>query len=175
MCDVIIYHAENRFRFAGHLNAATIFSPEKFLKYRWKFPEEILKMFCMNYSFFNVKWLSFVFSTIYTRGECFLFSLPFINLFNFILQNNNKFTFSKSSKLLKVLTTVSMTTAKSERCFSTSKRTKTFLRNTMGQERCLALLMISTERDVIMSTTDFNQKVIEKFAAAKVRRTDFLF
>jgi hypothetical protein len=56
--------------------------------------------------------------------------------FNFLLPNMNlSETFSEAVKLLNILCTLPMTTVESERCFSTLKRIKTFLRNTMGQSR----------------------------------------
>lgn len=174
VCDVIICHAKDRFRFTGHLIAASLFSSEKFSQYRSKFPEENLKTVCQTYSFLNLKQLRFELSTIYSTDEFSSFS-GVVSLYNFIVQNNIESTFSESSKLLKVLMTIPMTTAEAERCFSTLKRIKTFLRNTMGQERLSALAMLSIERDLIMSIPDFNQKVIDKFAAAKDRRVDFLF
>lgn len=45
----------------------------------------------------------------------------------------------------------------------------------MSQEKLSALAMLSKERDLIESIPDFNQRVIDKFAAAKDRRMDFLF
>jgi hypothetical protein len=73
-------------------------------------------------------------------------------------------------KLLKIIITIPMSTAESKRCFSTLKRIKTFLRNTMHQERLLALAMLSIERNIVMNITDFNNKVIEQFANSKERR-----
>lgn len=52
---------------------------------------------------------------------------------------------------------------------------KTFLRNTMAQERLNALAMLSMEKRLVLEMTDFNQRVIEKFAAQKERRAKFLF
>ena len=68
-----------------------------------------------------------------------------------------------------------MTTAESERCFSTLKRIKTFLRNTMAQDRLNALAMLSMEKNLIQNIPDFNTKVIEKFATQKDRRAKFMY
>ena len=77
-------------------------------------------------------------------------------------------TFSVTVSLLNILTTP-MTTAEAERCFSTLKRIKTFLRNSMGQERLNALAMLSMERELVLNMRDFNEKVIDRFAALKER------
>ncbi|CAH0547102.1 unnamed protein product [Brassicogethes aeneus] len=57
--------------------------------------------------------------------------------------------FSESLKLLKILITIPMASAEAERCFSTLKRIKNFLRTSMSQERLSALAMLSKERDLI--------------------------
>lgn len=98
-----------------------------------------------------------------------------LGLLDFISENNLCDTLSECFKLLSVLVTIPMSTSEAERCFSTLKRIKTFLRNTISQERLSALAMLSIERDFILSIPDFNQKVIEKFASTKERRMDFLY
>ena len=82
-------------------------------------------------------------------------------------------TFSETVSLLNILITTPMTTAEAERCFSTLKRMKTFLRNSMGQERQNALAMLSMERELVLNMRDFNEKVIDRFAALKERRAKF--
>jgi cysteinyl-tRNA synthetase len=78
-------------------------------------------------------------------------------------------------KLLKIIITISMSTAESERCFSTLKRIKTFLRNTMHQDRLSTLAMLTIEKNFVMNITDFNNKVIERFVNSKERRIDFIY
>ena len=78
-------------------------------------------------------------------------------------------TFSETVSLLNILITTPMTTAEAERCFSTLKIIKTFLRNSMGQERLNALAMLSMERELVLNMRDFNEKVIDRFAALKER------
>ena len=84
-------------------------------------------------------------------------------------------TFSETVALLNILITTPMTTAEAERCFSTLKRIKTFLRNTMGQERLNALGMLSMERELVRNMPDFNERVIDRFACLKERRAKFQY
>ena len=84
-------------------------------------------------------------------------------------------TFSETVSLLNILITTPMTTAEAERCFSTLKRIKTFLRNSMGQERLNALAMLSMERELVLNMRDFNEKVIYRFAALKERLAKFQY
>ena len=68
-----------------------------------------------------------------------------------------------------------MTSAEPERCFSTLKRIKTFLRSTMTTDRLSALAMISIGKDLISETKNFNDLVIDYFASSKNRRMDLVF
>lgn len=96
-------------------------------------------------------------------------------LYQFFMENNLQSTFTETVSLLRILITTPMTTAESERCFFTLKRIKTFLRNTMSQDRLNALAMLSMEKKLVRDIPDFNKKVIERFATQKERRAKFLY
>nr|CAH7738483.1 unnamed protein product [Callosobruchus chinensis] len=98
-----------------------------------------------------------------------------MNLLSFILENNLNETFIETSKILKIIVTTPMTTAEAERTFSTLKRIKTFLRNTMLNDRLNALVMISINRNLVHQINNFDDKVMEKFISMKDRRADFNF
>ena len=174
ICDIIVQQAADRFQFTGHLSVAMLFVPDKFAEYHADFPENHLLAAYENYNFVDIKKLRTELTAIYEREE-FRKITGALSLFEFINGNNLNETFSECVKLLKVLLTIPMTTSEAERCFSTLKRIKTFQRNTMKQDRLSALAMLSVERDLIMQIPDFNQRVIDKFAASKDRRMDFLF
>lgn len=97
-----------------------------------------------------------------------------VDFLQFFMDNNLLELFSETTTLLKIITTP-MTTAEAERCFSTLKRVKTFLRNTMTQERLNALAILSMERRIVTEMTDFNLKVTEKFSNLKDRRAKFIY
>ena len=84
-------------------------------------------------------------------------------------------TFSELVKLLKIIMTTPMNTAEPERCFSTLKRLKTFLRHSMTNDRLNALAIMSIKRDFMHEISNFDAKVLETFVALKNRRIDFLF
>lgn len=174
VCDVIISQAKQRFSFTGHLIAASLFLPDMFSQYSSKFPEETLRTVCTVYPFFNKTKLRHELSSIYCAEE-FRSLSGTVSLCEFIVRNNLEKSFSECSKLLKLVITIPMTSVEAERCFSTLKRIKTFLRNTMSQERLSALAMLSIEKNLVMDIPDFNQRVIDKFAQKKERRMDFLF
>lgn len=175
VCDIIICQAKERFSFTGHLVAAGLFFSENFHRYSTSFPVEKFEETIKVYPFFNVPKLQTELTIIYETQE-FRSISGIVQLYDCISHNSDLCeTFSETIKLLKILITIPMASAEAERCFSTLKRIKNFLRNTMSQERLSALAMLSKERDLIESIPDFNQRVIEKFASAKDRRMDFLF
>ena len=96
-------------------------------------------------------------------------------LYQLLMSYNLQDTFSETVALLNIIITTPMTTSEAERCFSTLKRIKTFLRNSMGQERLNALAMLSMERKLVLSMPDFNERVIDCFAALKERRSQFQY
>ena len=114
--------------------------------------------------------LSLIYSKVEFRACC-----GAVDLFQLFMENNLEDVFSETVTLLKILITTPMTTAEAERCFSTLKRVKTFLRNTMTQERLNALAMLSMEKRLVCEMTDFNQKVFEQFAGLKEKRAKFMF
>ena len=67
------------------------------------------------------------------------------------------------------------TMAEPERCFSTLKRIKTFLRNTMTEDKLSALVMLAIEKKLMNNIKDFNHRVIDKFAQLKNRQMEFLY
>src|SRR5215469_2661102 len=174
VCDNIICQIKERFKFTGHLIAATLFQHKKFVDYDTKFPDTYLKETCISYPFLSIKKLQTELNVLYNTKNFQEMSGRALAFLDFITENNLEDTFSECAKILKVLITIPMTTSEAERCFSTLKRIKTFLRNTMDQERLSALAMLSIEKDFITKIADFNNKVIEKFALAKERRMDFL-
>lgn len=174
VCDVIITQAKERFTFTGHLAAASLFICDNFQTFNSKFPEEIFKIVSKEYPILDSKKLRSEVCTLYSAEE-FRKTSGAVSLLAFIKENKLQDTFSECTKLLEILVTIPMTTAEAERCFSTLKRIKTFLRNSMSQDRLSALAMLSIEKDLIMDIPDFNQKVIDKFAQNKERRMDFLF
>lgn len=176
-CDIIMRQVKDRFTFTGHLLAATLFFAENFQEYREKFPEENFKATMKAYPFFDRNKLRTELTVIYEMDELTpVSSAGLLALHNFISENHALGeTLSEILKLLKILITIPMTSAEAERCFSTLKHIKTFLQNTMAQEKLSALIMLSKERDFIGDIPDFNQRVIEKFAMDKNCRMDFLF
>ena len=174
VCDTIICHAKDRFAFTGHLTASNLFVSDYFAKYEKQFPHALLQQSCETYPFLDKDKLKTELEVLYMR-EDFRNVTGAVPLLQFIIENNLQVTLSECFKLLKIVVTIPMTTSEAERCFSTMKRVKTFLRSTMSQERLTALAMLSIEKDFVSSVVGFNESVIDKFATLKDRRMDFSY
>lgn len=174
VCDVILLQCRERFSFTNHLEASKLLLVNNFPVYTKDFPSNALAQAVAAYPMLEKDKLRTELTVLYTRKDLCK-SENLIDLLEMMNDNHLQSTFSDTVKLLKILITTPMTTAEAERCFSTLKRIKTFLRSTMANERLSALAMISIENIMITEMKDFNEQVINHFATSKSRRTDFIF
>lgn len=174
VCDMITNSISDRFQFSGHLCASKLFFVEKFVQYSNKFPESDFQTTLTLYPKLNGTKLRTELEVLYSREDlrCASGAAP---LLQFFYDNNMSLTFSECVLVLKIIVTIPMTTVETERSFSTLKRIKTFLRNSMGNERLNALAMLSIEKKMVHSIPDFNKRVIEKFASSKNRRMELIY
>lgn len=174
VCDIIIFQSIERFSYRGHLEAASLLSPENFLTYSKTFPKALLDSVVGFYAMVSKEKLKTELEVIYMRDD-FKNIVGALNLLSFMTDNNLDDTYSEVIKLLKIIITTPMSTAESERCFSTLKRILTFLRNTMNEGRLNALAMMSINKNFVHSIDNFDEKVIEHFVTVKSRRLDFTY
>jgi hypothetical protein len=174
VCDRITVEARARFQCTNHLDTSKLLDSVNFAEYSKKFPDNILDLAVESYPILNKNRLRTELSVLYERSD-FRNVDAAIPLLQLICCNNLQDTFSEITTLLRIIVTIPMTTAEPERCFSSLKRIKTFLRNTMNEDRLTALAMLSIEKTLVSSINDFNTKVIEKFASKKNRRIDLNF
>ncbi|KAJ8883982.1 hypothetical protein PR048_015838, partial [Dryococelus australis] len=93
-----------------------------------------------------------------------------VSLLQFVVENNLKTTFTKTNNLLLNISTVPMTTPQAERCFSTLKRIKTFLRSTMSKDRLSTSAMLSIEKYMVNKIPNSNDRVIDLFSSKKKKK-----
>ncbi|XP_048085448.1 zinc finger MYM-type protein 1-like [Alosa alosa] len=172
--DAIMRHTKERFHFTAHLVSSSLLQADKFPFYKTTFPEDALNSTLRAYPMLNGNKLKAELSVIYSKEE-FIACCGAVDLFQLFMENFLEEVFSETVTLLKILITMPMTTPEPERCFLKSKRIQTFLRNTTTQERLNALAMLSVENRLVTEMIDFNQKVIEKFAAQNERKAQFMF
>lgn len=174
VCDIIINCAKDRFEFKGHQLAASLFFSEQFAEYCGNFPDDKLQLACSAYPDLDKERVKTELSVIYSRPDCRAIkgAIPFLK---FLIENNLSNPFQETKKLLEILITIPMSTAEAERSFSTLKRIKTFLRNSMIEDRLVALSMLSMEKKLISEAPNFNERVIEIFATKKTRRVELIY
>jgi hypothetical protein len=108
-------------------------------------------------------------------GKNFVQVSGVLNLHKIIMSSGLQNSLAEVYCLLKIILRTPMTTAERERCFSTMKRIKAFLRSAMSEERPSALAMLSAEKNLLESSSNSNEKVIEAFVLRKERRNDFTY
>ena len=155
-----------------------MFQTENYEHYRKRRPTEDIDNFCDAFPMVEKAALRTELSTFYSRPEFsqnnLLSGSGCLKTLNFLISYGLDTTaFKEITKALKILVTLPMTTSETERCFSTLKLIKSFLRNSMGEDRLAALGMLSIEKDMVKEIPDFNGKVIDKFASDKHRRMEF--
>uniref|UniRef100_A0A2S2PAB6 Zinc finger MYM-type protein 1 n=1 Tax=Schizaphis graminum TaxID=13262 RepID=A0A2S2PAB6_SCHGA len=96
--------------------------------------------------------------------------LPPHKLLDLIIKNNLQEMYSQFTKLCQLVLTISATTASSERSMSTLKRIKSFLRNTMTNERLTNLSSLAIEKNllgIMAKDPTFVESIIDDFAKKK--------
>ena len=174
VCDTICMDISERYAFTKQLIAAKLFNKDNFGDYKKEIPIDDVNAATEAYPMIEKEQLIKELQVFYNRDDMHNYE-KLTELLNFIIENNLESVFEEMVKLLKILITIPMTTSEAERCHSTLKRIKSFLRTTMNQDRLTALAMISIEKKLISSMPDFNEKVIDVFAQIKNRRMDFIY
>lgn len=90
----------------------------------------------------------------------------------------NKNIFKETYKLFCLILTIPSTSVSVERSFSCLKRVKTYLRNTMTEERLSNLSTISIEKELLtelINTQPFYEDIINNFASLKDRRIALIY
>src|SRR5688572_11020292 len=100
------------------------------------------------------------------------FKLPLSprNLLQEIVTQNLVDLFPNVFISLRIFMALPISAADAERSFNNQKRTKNYLRSTMGQQRLNGLAMLSINSDRPIARTLNYQSIIDKFVALKMRR-----
>lgn len=79
-----------------------------------------------------------------------------------LLKHCTEIDYPNIYKLLTIVATIPITTATPERSFSTLRRLKTYLRNTMGENRLNGLALLNIHREIVVTTDEILDKLSEK-------------
>ncbi|XP_018320022.1 uncharacterized protein LOC108733383 isoform X2 [Agrilus planipennis] len=172
VCDVILTQLKSIFAFTDHLSLSNLLAKDNFNSYKVDFPESDFQTTVQCYNFFDTGKLRSELNILYKRED--MGSMEGVSaLLNFLKENELNDAFSEVYKLCNIIATIPMATVENDRCFSTLKRVKTFLRNTVIQDRLTALTMLSVEKKMVKQIRDFNNKVFNIFVNANGRQADF--
>lgn len=174
VCDCIIVDIVDRYSSTKHLEASKLFEKKCFPIFKDKHPTKEIALTVEAYPMVDKEKLDAELKVFYCRSDIHEYS-KLKDLLKFILENNLSEVFSEIMKLVKILLTIPMTTSEAERCFSTLKRIKTFLRSTMSSERLNALAVLSMEKHFLHCHPELKEKIINRFASIKTRKMDFNF
>ena len=173
-CNTITEEVKENFGSLNIFRSFFIVNPAELELYRNSFPDNYVKEIASNYTMLNKDKLKCELSVLFANDN-FSGISNISKLIKFINENGLDEIFSEVSKLLKIVLVTPILTADSERSFSTMKRIKTFLRNTMLQDRLNGLACLSIHKKYISKIRDYNNKVINIFAQMKDRRADYLY
>jgi hAT family C-terminal dimerisation region len=172
--DVLISNLTDRLLEQEYSKSFEIINVQHFKNNRGNFPQHESDVFTKIYDFINKERLKNELKIMYTSHE-FQHINKLTSLLKFFIDNNLKDTFKETITVIQLVLTAPIASAEAERCFSTLKRIKTFLRNTMGENRLNSLAVLSMEWDFINKIPNFNEKVMDLFAKIKNRRAEYIF
>lgn len=164
-----------RFEDYPRLLFVELLNEKKFTEYVKDFPNLKVDALLKHYQFFNHEQLKNELSNIYSDDKK---HLPPHALLQYLIMNELDSVYEEVTKLLHLLLTLPATTASSERSMSTLKRVKTYLRNSMSDNRlsCLSILAIEKKLLSEMSVNSaFLERVIDLFAEKKNRRIELIY
>ena len=161
VCGTIILECQERFKCTAHLKASKLLqlsNVSNFIKTE-HFSTLSLKNCVKAYPMFDQEKLRGELMLLYCWQDLYP-SYKLLDLLHSLSSDQlRQDVFPELIKLLKIVLTIPMTTAKPERCFSTLKRIKTFLQSTMDTDRLSALAMILIAADMTSEIKDFDKKL----------------
>ncbi|XP_076046726.1 zinc finger MYM-type protein 1-like [Oratosquilla oratoria] len=174
VCDCMCFDITDRYSFTKHLVAAKLFNKKSFPSFKKELPTKEIILTTEAYPMIDKEKLETELKVFYCRSDMHEYC-KLIELLKFILENELDEVLSEITKLIKILLTIPMTTLEPERCFSTLKRIKSFLRSTMNPEKLNAHAVLSVEKKFLNSHLEIKEKIINLFAQSETRKMDFIF
>nr|CAI5867685.1 unnamed protein product [Callosobruchus analis] len=152
-----------------------------FVNFRKQFPDDLLTNLVENHKLFEKEKIALKTElTIIYSDEQFLICSPQQILQ--ILTNDLKDVFPHATKLIMLICTLPIASASVERHFSCLKRIKTYLRNSINQDRLSDLALMSIEKSLLNNMTrtkveenEFYEKIINSFLFTKNRTLELIY
>lgn len=172
--DSLTVQLELRFKDFESLEFVELVNKSQFCEYKFTFPEKKFQQLLKAYPVFEREQLQNELTIIYADETKYLGPQE---LLKYIFENDLCEVYIQLTKLLRLILTLPVTTASSERNMSTLKRIKSYLRNSMENSRLSNLSTLSIEKSLLKSlakNSTFKDNVIDKFAVSKNRRLDLI-
>nr|XP_057944564.1 uncharacterized protein LOC131139212 [Doryrhamphus excisus] len=175
-CDSMIAQVEDRFSNSDYLIAAQLVDCSLFSKFSETFPSAQLNCAIKLWPAVlkNKEKLQSELSILYQHKQLYG-GKSTLSLLQTICDNSLLEILSETCTLLNLFLATPMGSPDSNRNLSTNERIMTFARNSTGKQRLNALCMLSIENQFIQGLTDFNIKVMEKFARSNHHHISFIF
>lgn len=176
--DTVCLEINTRFQDINKLTFVCLGDSTKFETYTKEFPNIALNSLSQAYP-------SLHFDTARLKNELsFIYADPqFKNcelekIITNLNDNDTKDIFKEAYKLFSLILTIPSTSCSVERSFSCLKRVKTYLRNSISQDRLNNLALISIEKELLHSLSEsvpLVEDIIDKFASLKERKLDLVY
>lgn len=172
-CDLIVDSVKSRFEAKDNLACFELVDPAEFKNFKNGFPKDISYSIKFYPSLDEEKLKNEV-RVLYDNEN--ITSIKTCNeLYTFLCENGLQTPFSESSRLLNISLTTPIVTSQPERRFSSLTKIQNYLANTRVEERSDGLAVLSIENDFIKKVTDFNERVILKFAEQRNTRSELIY
>ena len=156
-------------RITGSLLIYQFLHRENISLYKNSFPKSLVGSVKAAYPFINSKKIVSELTSFYPRVD-----IPDFNnckkLLSVLLAYDLDKIFEEITVFVKILNTISLTTCTGERCFSSLRRTKDSLRNTLNQNKLNSLAVLSCNKEITQEFPSFKDEVINHFINSKNRK-----
>lgn len=178
--DNIITQLEVRFSRCDELTFLKLGETKNFAQYDKEFPSDALTSLINTYGeHFNKEKLRTELETIFSfKHKDKFHSLRLNKLIKQMTNDDTKEILPEAFKLFTLIATIPASSSSVERSFSCLKRIKSYLRNTMTQDRLSALALVSVEKETLQKLErrpSWYDDVIDCFAKKKERRVNLLY
>lgn len=176
VCDTLTSQLSERFGKSKLVAAFTVVDPKKFTQHASIFPREQVNTLKESFPFLQRDGLENELKALYTNETFAEDKVGNVSsLHDHIIDIGLTSTFPEVLKVVRIVLTTPVSSAEPERCFSTLKRVKTYIRNSMGQDRLNALGVLAIHKEEFLQKNTYCRAVLEKFACMKDRRAKFLY
>jgi hypothetical protein len=177
--DNIHTQMEVRFSNLEKLTFLKLGDTSKFVQYHIHFPNDAILSLMENYgTHFKKERLTTELKTIFSPFMDTYHELSLGDLIKKMIAHQTHTILSEAYKLFCLIATIPATSSSVERSFSCLKRVKTYLRNSMTQQRVNSLAYLSIEKSILCQLeqrSNWHDGIIDKYGNRKERRVNLLY